>query len=90
MNEYSECFYCGGIVKEQSLSREIWWKNRLYIFENVPMGVCMQCGEKVIKPKVAKHIDMLLKKRSEPQKILQVPVYRYIPLHAGEPVKSTA
>ena len=33
------------------MPREIRWGDQLFIIENVPMGVCIQCGEKVIKPK---------------------------------------
>ncbi len=77
MSDYSECYYCGGTVKEDNITREIRWKERLYIFENVPVGVCMQCGEKVIKPEVAKNLDFLLKKQTEPRETIQVPVYEY-------------
>ncbi|MCP4347225.1 MAG: YgiT-type zinc finger protein [Desulfobacterales bacterium] len=77
MTEYSDCYYCRGNVEEQNISREIRWKGNLYIFENVPAGVCTQCGEKVIKPEVAKNIDFLLKKQTEPRKTIQVPVYEY-------------
>jgi YgiT-type zinc finger domain-containing protein len=78
MNKYSDCYYCGGVVKEQSSSREIRWKGKLYIFESVPLGVCTQCGEKVIKPKVAKDIDKVLEGKSKPHKTIQVPVYEYV------------
>ena len=78
-NKYSDCFYCGGTVEEQLTSREIRWKGKLFIFENVPVGVCMQCGEKVIKPEVAKAIDQLLQEEKKPVKIIQVPVYQYEP-----------
>ncbi|MBW2742757.1 MAG: YgiT-type zinc finger protein [Deltaproteobacteria bacterium] len=71
MNKYSDCYYCGGVVKEQSSSREIRWKGKLYIFERVPLGVCTQCGEKVIKDKV-------LEGKSKPHKTIQVPVYEYV------------
>jgi len=77
MNKYDDCYYCGGFVKEINTSREIWWKGSLYIFEKVPVGICLQCGEKVLKPKVAKEIDLVLKEKSRPQKIIQVPVYEY-------------
>ena len=77
MNTYNDCYFCGGVVREVNTSREIWWKGSLYIFENVPVGVCTQCGEKVIKPKTAKHIDLLLKKKNDPQKTINVPVYEY-------------
>ena len=75
--KYSDCYYCKGVVKEKNISREIWWKGELYLFENVPAGVCTQCGEKVIKPETAKHIDLLLKKQTTPHKTIRVPVYEY-------------
>ena len=77
--KYSDCFYCGGAVKEQPTSRECRWKGKLFIFENVPMGVCTQCGEKVLRPEVAKAIDQLLREKKKPAKTIQVPVYQYEP-----------
>ena len=75
--KYSDCFYCGGTVEERLMPREIRWEGRLLIFENVPMGVCNQCGEKVLKPGVAKTIDKVLKGQRKPTKTVQVPVYEY-------------
>lgn len=60
MKKYSDYYYCGGAVKEQRMPREIRWEGQLFIFEDVPMGVCIQCGEKVLKPEVAKTIDRIL------------------------------
>lgn len=76
-NQYSDCFYCGGIVEEKLMPREIRWDNQLFIIENVPMGVCGQCGEKVIKPKVAKVIDQIIEEEREPNRTIQVPVYQF-------------
>ena len=67
--EYSDCFYCGGEVKEKLMPREVRWKDKLFIFENVPMGVCKQCGERFLKPVVAKSIDQVLKKKKKPNPI---------------------
>ncbi len=74
---YSDCFFCGGAVEEQLIAREYRWKGQLFIIENVPVGVCAQCGEKVIKPEVAKAIDQMLQEKRKPAKIIQVPVYEY-------------
>ena len=79
LKKYSDCFYCGGAVEEKLTHREIRWKGKLFIFENVPVGVCTQCGEKVIKPEVAKVVDQLLQKEKKPTKTIQVPVYQYEP-----------
>ncbi|MBU2446432.1 MAG: YgiT-type zinc finger protein [Bacteroidetes bacterium] len=73
--EYSDCYFCGGSVEEKLLPREIRWQNQLFVFENVPMGVCNQCGEKVLKPEIAKHIDSILQKKKKPTRTIQVPVY---------------
>jgi YgiT-type zinc finger domain-containing protein len=74
---YSDCIYCGGEVEEQLLPREIWWKNQLFVFENVPIGVCKRCGEKFLKPEVSKTIDRMLQETLEPIRTLAVPVYQY-------------
>lgn len=74
---YSDCYVCGGSVEERRLSREIWWKGKLYIIEDVPIGVCVQCGEKVIHASVAKAIDRILASEAEPEKTVEVPVYAY-------------
>ena len=68
-----------GLVQFKMIFTEIRWKGNLLIFENVPVGVCKQCGEKVIKPEVAKAIDQLLQDEKKPAKIIQVPVYQYEP-----------
>jgi YgiT-type zinc finger domain-containing protein len=75
--KYSDCYFCGGEVVETSIDREIWWKGKLYLIQGVPAGVCGQCGEKVILPEVAKEIDRILQGRIAPDRILQVPSYRY-------------
>ena len=46
-------------------------------FENVPMGVCNQCGEKVLVPKVAKTLDKALQRKIKPVKTIEVPVYQF-------------
>jgi len=79
VKKYSDCFYCGGDVEERLMPREVRWQGRLFIFENVPMGVCIQCGEKVLKPDVAKAIDRTIHEQRKPIKTIQVPVYSLCP-----------
>jgi YgiT-type zinc finger domain-containing protein len=59
------------------MSRELRWQGQLFIFENVPLGVCTQCGEKFVWPEVAKAIDQVLREKKTPTKMAQVPVYHY-------------
>jgi YgiT-type zinc finger domain-containing protein len=76
-HQYDDCYFCGGVVEERLLPREIRWKGELLIFENVPMGVCTQCGEKFLRPEVAKTIDAALEVTKRPSRVLQVPVYQF-------------
>jgi len=76
-HQYNDCYFCGGVVEERLLPREIRWKGKLLVFENVPMGVCSQCGEKFLRPEVAKKIDTALESAKRPSRVLQVPVYQY-------------
>lgn len=77
--KYSDCLFCGGAVEEQLIHREFRWQGQLFIFEDVPIGVCSQCGEKVIKPKVAKALDRIVQAKKKPKKTIKVPVYSYEP-----------
>lgn len=77
MKNYSDCYYCGGAVVERRMPREFRWQGQLFIFEDVPMGVCTQCGEKVLLPEVAKAIDRTVQGKKKPAKMIQVPVYHY-------------
>jgi YgiT-type zinc finger domain-containing protein len=75
--KYSDCYFCGGSVEEKFLPREIRWEGQLFIFEDVPMGVCVQCGEKFLVPAVAKTIDRAIREGKRPPRTIRVPVYDY-------------
>lgn len=55
----------------------MWWHERLHLIEDVPVGVCDQCGEKVIRPGVAKTIDRMLAGEVAPDRFVEVPAYRW-------------
>lgn len=81
--DYSDCYFCGGEVKEERITREVWRQGRLHLIENVPVGVCQQCSEKVILPEVAKAIDRVVAGETPPDHHVKVPAYR---LRELEPV----
>jgi len=81
--QYSDCYFCGGQVGEQQIAREVWWQGRLHLIEGVPVGVCQQCGQKVILPDVAKMVDRMLAGEVCPDHFVQVPTYRF---REAEPV----
>lgn len=76
-HHYSDCYFCGGEVREQRIAREVWWKGKLHLIEDVPVGVCQQCGQQVILPNVAKAIDKMLAGEVTPDHFVQVPTYRF-------------
>ncbi|MBI4739918.1 YgiT-type zinc finger protein [Candidatus Woesearchaeota archaeon] len=59
------------------MSREIWRDGQLIIIQDVPTGVCTQCGEKFIHASVAKSLDKILAGNTCPQKTIHVPVYAF-------------
>ncbi|MBI4738249.1 YgiT-type zinc finger protein [Candidatus Woesearchaeota archaeon] len=59
------------------MSREIWRDGQLIIIQDVPTGVCAQCGEKFIHASVAKSLDKILAGTSSPRKTIHVSVYAF-------------
>jgi YgiT-type zinc finger domain-containing protein len=74
--KFADCIYCGGQVIACTADREVRWEGELFLVEQVPMGVCNQCGERFLKPEVAKAIDKLLQTR-KPTRTASVPVLTY-------------
>lgn len=74
MHKYADCSFCGGEVKEKRVELDYRYKEKLYIFQNVPAGVCQQCGEKYLAAKVAEEIEKKIKKKQKPDKTISVPV----------------
>ena len=57
MHKYGDCSFCGGEVKEGRVELDYRYKEKLYIFQNVPAGVCQQCGKKYLTAEAAKKIE---------------------------------
>jgi len=61
MAEYDDCTFCGGRVQERLVTKACWWGDQLVaMVENVPTGVCDQCGERYYKAYVLKEIESML------------------------------
>lgn len=54
-------------------------EEKLVVIENVPAGVCPQCGEKVVSAEVGEHIAELLKdtKHIDKAPTISVPFIKY-------------
>lgn len=79
MYDYGECHICGELVKEMRVKQQFWIKGKLIVIENVPAGVCPQCGEKVVKADVGRQVAALLEesKQRRTARTISVPVIRF-------------
>lgn len=74
MHKYGDCSFCGGEVKEEKVELDYRYKGKLYTFQNVPAGVCQQCGEKYLVAKIAKEIEHRVQTKKNWDKAVSVPV----------------
>ena len=75
MHRYGDCSFCGGEVKGDRVELDHRYKKKLYIFKDVPAGVCQQCGEKYFTIKVAKEVERKILKKEQWKKTIPVPVH---------------
>jgi len=76
---YGKCRICGEQMIERQISQGFWIKGSLIVIENVPTGVCPQCGKKVVKADVGKQIATLLAdtNQMQPARSINVPVFEF-------------
>ena len=58
--DYGACDICETPMHAQSITQDLWIRGELLVFENVPAGVCPQCGAKVVNAAVGRRIAALL------------------------------
>ena len=77
--DYGKCHVCGEQMKEQLIRQDFWVKGKLMVIEDVPAGVCPQCGEKVVKAEVGNQIAEAVvgQKRRSKIRTISVPVYKF-------------
>lgn len=78
--DYSKCHVCGEQMQEKRINQDFWLRGKLIVIESVPAGVCPQCGEKVVKGDVGRHLATLIQnlKRLPKRRTITVPVVRYV------------
>lgn len=74
MHKYANCSFCGGGVVEKKIRIDYRTGDELVVFENVPTGVCGQCGEKYYTAKVAKALEQMARDKTFINKVIPVPV----------------
>ncbi len=70
---------CGEQMQRRRITQEVWVKGELVVVEDVPAGVCRQCGERVVTADVARSLAALLEdprwRRSARR--MDVPIIQY-------------
>lgn len=73
-----QCEYCEGTVRERIIDREPISHHRgIAVLENVPVGVCEQCGAHYYAASVLKRVESILTSPTPPGRTMQVPVETY-------------
>lgn len=77
--DYGNCHVCGEQMVERLINQDFWIKENLIVIENVPAGICPQCGEKVVRAAVGQQISNLLahSKEIQPTRSINVPVIEF-------------
>ncbi|MAT38998.1 MAG: hypothetical protein CL946_05275 [Ectothiorhodospiraceae bacterium] len=72
---YSSCSYCRSSVTERLVSVEVWFGDKLVMFEDVPAGVCDNCGEEYFTPDLQQRMTTLM--QGKPKRTIELPVYKF-------------
>lgn len=71
----SLCAQCGGRLQRKNTSLDRLVEGRLYLFEDVSVRACKQCGEIWIPGSVAQWMDQAIQGKLKPKRRIPVPVY---------------
>ena len=75
----SNCHFCQGKTKIKNIDIDFRWGAKLFVVQNVPVEVCIQCGERYYSAEISKKLDELARKQSKatPSQTIQVPVFQW-------------
>jgi YgiT-type zinc finger domain-containing protein len=73
--EGETCEYCGGSIIERHVTLHRKLRKRYVLIENVPAGVCTQCGTRYYAANVLKTMEEAVRGRRAAERQVLVPVY---------------
>jgi len=73
--ESETCEYCGGSIVEKRVTLHRKVKGKYVIVENVPAGVCTECGTRYFAGNVLKAVEESIRGRRQATGEVLVPVY---------------
>lgn len=68
------CIFCGGDIKEEVVRVIKEKEDEVIIIENVPAGVCTQCGEREYEAKIISKLEKILNQHLGIKKERVVPI----------------
>ncbi len=79
--DYGKCEICNTPMQERYIKQDFWIRGKLIVVENVPAGVCPQCGEKIVKADVGRGIARLIENSERIAKAprISVPAIKFTP-----------
>ncbi|MBN1889686.1 MAG: YgiT-type zinc finger protein [Thermoflexales bacterium] len=73
--EDETCEYCGGNIVEKRVTLHRKIKGGYVLIEDVPAGVCKECGTRYYAANVLKTIEESVRGRRKAEREILVPVY---------------
>ena len=73
--EGEHCQYCGGEIVENTVTLHRTSRRKHFLIENVPAGVCTECGTRYYAANVLKMIEESVRGRRKASREERVPVY---------------
>jgi YgiT-type zinc finger domain-containing protein len=68
-------------MKETMIETEVTYTlehgGEFYVIEQVPARVCRETGEQYFAPETVEHIKEIIKSKKEPDRVIEIPVYKY-------------
>lgn len=69
------CEHCDGRIRERKVDLSRKFDGKYVVIENVPAGVCTECGTRYYAANVLKTIEEVARGRRKAKRELTVPVY---------------
>lgn len=71
------CPECAGRMEQQNITHEYMHGDIMYLVQNVPAWVCVQCGEKYLEAKVIAALENIVQ-QATPVKKIETSVYDFV------------
>ncbi|MBC8509188.1 MAG: YgiT-type zinc finger protein [Chloroflexi bacterium] len=69
------CEYCNGAIVEKRVTLHRQLKGNYVLIENVPAGICVECGTRYYAANILKMIEESVRGKRQIQREIVVPVY---------------